>query len=116
MSSTEQYVDPNFYASRADSLRAGHYGLRIFDPKKQPSWKRFGDGTAGVEVTTHARNRYLGVHVEEHAKEGGSKVASATLNPVMAQQVFDLMVRAGFTASEGVCADPRDADGKLVEA
>lgn len=97
---TNQHIDPTF--SKADS--DGFSKLVVWQSKKTPSWKRYGNGSGSVELSTHAHNRYLGVCVSEYAhnengRGGASKVAMMALNNDMAQKAFDMMWSAGFRPS-----------------
>lgn len=60
------------------------------DDKHKPSWKRFGDGWANIEFTTHRDRKYLSIVATEHSREGRgtSKAVYVTLDEPAAAELL----------------------------
>jgi hypothetical protein len=105
MTTRTQTASLGSWVTRKRDLAAeakGFFEMSVLTTGHQPSWKRHGDGSCRVDISTHRDGKHLSIWTEEvsHEGRGSSKAASATLDAPAAQMLFDLMVRAGFTASE----------------
>jgi hypothetical protein len=77
-----------------DVRNAPLINVRVTDPDKTPSWRRYGKGFATLDLTVHADAKWISVWVNEltvpaEGERQVTKATSITINPEQAQALYN---------------------------
>jgi hypothetical protein len=73
-----------------DKMGSRIAAFEVVDRDCNPSWKRYGSGSASLEVRTHRDRLFLGFAVSEHSHEGrgSSKKVHFTMSEEVAAEFY----------------------------